>query len=382
MANEQVGCCFLYYAVGCILENDGPIKLRVALPKNITAQINIGKEWQFQNVILSLPPYFVPLHPETGVRLGPEPPGREGEVSPGEIYTEITCLTDFYVPDTISARLRARDETALNELLTRFENSGELRSNVESACDLVARTLAIRIQRQLVMELAGSSLIAANKYTGVRKQVAKGDPQEIPSLFTVSQASTDTIVKEIAIAANHTKWHVDALALRWLIRAWSETDYVFKYLSLFIPLELVLNQHKFKRPESKIQLGRTLKRIINEYNGEYNEHKPELQSFVSSLVEKYATRPTLEERFEDLARTAGLANLEQDIRDFRHYNEIRNNIVHRAELKIDQQLREAKLNVFGLQDLTERYVSYAVFGDALVYTNLTRLNTQNLERAS
>ena len=82
--------------------------------------------------------------------------------------------------------------------------------------------------------------------------------------------------------------------------------------------------------------------------------------------------PTLDERFEDLAKTAKLPGWEADIEAFKKYKRMRNMLIHGSDKDVQQKLSVGQEEVRTLEDLVERYVNYALFRDNKVYRSRWR----------
>ncbi len=67
-----------------------------------------------------------------------------------------------------------------------------------------------------------------------------------------------------------------------------------------------------------------------------------------------------------------MAGWENDIIAFRKFNRIRNSLVHQGNSNLDLQVPVSEDEVRQLEDLAERYVSLALFGDGRVYTSQYR----------
>ena len=63
---------------------------------------------------------------------------------------------------------------------------------------------------------------------------------------------------------------------------------------------------------------------------------------------------------------------EQDVTAFRKFNRIRNSLMHQGEPGVQLVVSVSDEEVRQLEDLTERYVSYKLFGDGVVYSTRWR----------
>lgn len=151
------------------------------------------------------------------------------------------------------------------------------------------------------------------------------------------------------------------------MRAWHESDPVFKFVALFIPLEFMLAGHSRGGSEVLKEHAGNIRRLIRRHAGADREA---LLSFFSALVE--AQRPSLPSRFEHLAREAEMPGWQADVEAFRRFNNLRNKLLHRGVRAVSLQVPISEDATRYLEDIVERYVSYATFGDARVYPSRWR----------
>ena len=148
----------------------------------------------------------------------------------------------------------------------------------------------------------------------------------------------------------------EAGVLRWLLRAWQETDPTYRFMALFIPLEMVLSGYKGPRVVPKAELQH-IRRIIN------NSGDPDRLSLIAVLNDvSSAMRPSLSSRFRAMAEELFIATAEADTASFERFNQIRNDLVHRGMEPTSNVGSVTEVDVGMLMDLTERYVVARVFG--------------------
>src|SRR5215208_6654611 len=81
-------------------------------------------------------------------------------------------------------------------------------------------------------------------------------------------------------------------ALQWLLRAWSEGDHVYRFLNLFIPLEVLLNEYGVPK-QSKIKAdARVIRKLISAHAV---ERKAESIQLLDAMLDNYL-RPSLVSR--------------------------------------------------------------------------------------
>jgi hypothetical protein len=86
-------------------------------------------------------------------------------------------------------------------------------------------------------------------------------------------------------------------------------------------------------------------------------------------------RPSLVSRFEEMARAAQIEGWETDVVAFRRFNSIRNKLLHRGEQRVQLVIslgEELQEETHELEDIAERYLSWSLFRDGLVYQSRWR----------
>ncbi len=172
---------------------------------------------------------------------------------------------------------------------------------------------------------------------------------------------------------------------------WGEQDDINRFIALFLPLELLLAGQSPTDPDvsntsdvTSRQLRGILKQLIHKHGG---QNSSALRDYLANLEPK---RPALLARFTAYAQKVGLPTWESDVAKFNRFNRMRNDLFHGRGLSaFDHETFEptteapllGKLNVEtaklqqalrSLTDLTERYVSQAVFGDTNIYLSRDR----------
>lgn len=152
--------------------------------------------------------------------------------------------------------------------------------------------------------------------------------------------------------------------LGWLIRAWAERDTIAKFNALFIPLEMILDGVSGTLSEDLSSHIQALQDFIQAQAGEETERLTQSLKGVTSKI-----RPSLIDRFNVFAEQAKMPGWENDKTAFKKFNRIRNDLLHRGDpnVKIHVSVGEVEEEVLALENLTERYVNYYLFGDNNVY---------------
>jgi hypothetical protein len=363
MASEYIGYRRLYGSRGCALA--GRESYELTFPAGETrVELYLGPKPHLGVMVQSGDKYFV--YGEQSV-LTQARYDKDAINVPeaGRFFTEIRCSLPIDVADDLSARFRNKDSAAQAALLTEAEKH---RPRFAQVADLVAGIVGLRFHRQLVLELRDE-----NPY------VERG-PGDTPANFASSAVEMlDGItIREEGIAAMGALLNAvgqapaealepAATIMRWLVLAWEERNSVAKFLSLFIPLECVLAGVGGNPAKEKARAERfaKLSSLVDLHGG---AGKAELAELVRTLARN--ARPSLNERFEQLARAAQLPSCEADIVAFRRFNDIRNKLLHEGRKDVRLVLGSkgsASDPEQGLEDLVERYVSWALFQDTSVY---------------
>jgi hypothetical protein len=163
---------------------------------------------------------------------------------------------------------------------------------------------------------------------------------------------------------------------RWMLRAWVERDIISKFTALFIPLEIILSGYGKENEYDKEKLKKY------EQIRELISGKPESEALLklfNSLVQ--SQQPSLVSRFEGLANEAKLAGFESHVIAFKRFNKIRNKLLHQGDpnVKLEVPINDESLEqeTQQLEDLVERYVSWTLFRDQVVYPSRWRKSKNN-----
>ena len=149
--------------------------------------------------------------------------------------------------------------------------------------------------------------------------------------------------------------------LAWLLRAWSAEDPVLKFVSLFTPLESVMPPMP---PDKK---AKEFKENRDKIFSLIRDHADGLDKANLRMLVKDVPSPPLAKRFENWASSAILPGWENDIVAFNKFSGMSNSLLHRGEPDVKFEVDILPDDVRTLEDITERYVSLALFGDANVY---------------
>jgi hypothetical protein len=287
---------------------------------------------------------------------------------PRHFFTEILCSKQVEISQELSQAFHGKDPNAHGELLRLAEQDAKL---LKGATDLIAGTIGLRFHRQFVLELINENFFAmrgehdfAFNNVGPGLELLEGirlNPNGAENLRQLLQAIGQATPGAQEFAAS---------ALVWLLRAWTERDTMSKFMALFIPIEMILAGYRDNRDTERQEKASMIRNLLATQGGtEANS----LLTFFNQIIEQH--RPSLASRFEEIAKEAQIEGWEADVRAFRRFNSIRNNLLHRGEREVKLEIslgEELKEETRKLEDITERYVSWALFGDGAVYSSRWR----------
>ena len=260
--------------------------------------------------------------------------------------------------DELFAAFYREDQTANLELLKRAETHAD---DFDMVMDCLCGVLGLRFHPQFIQELLNENFVAFHDEKRTHNY-ATSAVQKLDSII-LNQPGIDTITRMFPdlgkVEAKVTQ--KSSRILGWLIRAWAERDIIAKFNALFIPLEMILNDVSGALSEDLSSHIQALQDFIQAQGGEETER---LSKSLKEVVSKI--RPSLIDRFNTFADQAKMPGYENDKVAFKMFNRIRNGLLHRGDpnVKIHVPVGE---EVQALEDLTERYVNYYLFGDTNVY---------------
>lgn len=277
-------------------------------------------------------------------------------------YLEILISSDYEVDDKLSNKLLEKDTDAREELLSIAKKQVVL---FENLLDSISGIVGLKFHRQFVLKpLIENPLIISGPepvscFTGPSVEVLQSISfTDIGSTLLNDYIKSLSETNDITLAKAGSVFH-------WLLKAWRERDPIAKFIYLFIPLECVL-QSDTEIPNEAHQNILLLETLVQ--NSE-SPDKAKLLSFLDNAKTKYG--PNLNARFEAFAKSSGIPGWETDIIAFRKYNRMRNLLVHAGRKDIRTHINIAD-ETRVLEDLVERYICSAFFGDHNIYASQWR----------
>lgn len=354
MTTLTLGWRRLYDALGFSIESSGPV----------TASANFVDGRQIN--------FYLGLEPPVGVMSinegGYIVPGRQVEILKASPEYETDCFCEISI--TWSRNLTAEEEQLLSEADNTFHHKilSEARASLdepENLLDAAAGALGLSIHRQLVLK----PLIENVFFTGGPLPISSfsGPVWERLDHLGVSEEGKSTISNLLTGMGQTPEkaWLKGGATLHWLLKAWRERDYITKFMYLFIPLEAVVQSTPELAADASRELN-AIREIVDQSNA---SDKAELISFIERAKTKF--NPTLNARFEELAKKHALPGWELDVEAFKKFNRMRNLLLHTGNKRLSAHI-DFKQHSRTLEDLVERYVALEIVGAPAVYQSSHR----------
>ena len=350
----RVGLRRLYRAHGCEIEA-GSLEKDFLLGENFSASIRIGSRPRFGLHTGGFScRYLAPGIDKLEVSYRYEPDIEKTELA-GQPLTEIIVSREIDV------------ETEFRDAFERGEATFQYRAadlayaetnHLLPALEFVGGLIGLRVARQFLAELVNETPVTWRS-DGPHLQFLYKGPKILGGLRLTSDGG-DYLQAYLDIAAQHKDENILEWGriLGWLQKAWAEDEPVTRFLWFFIPLECVLGSVSIEN-RTRAEACKSIRKLIKEHAG---DQKQQLLGIFNKITE--SLRPSLEERFAAFARSSQCESCEADILAFRRFNRLRNGLLHRGEPKVQLHVEDPDTEqVGGIQDIAERYISKAVFGD-------------------
>jgi len=289
---------------------------------------------------------------------------------PRHFFTEIICINQVEVPDDVSESFQAKEPRAHDKLLALAEQRAV---PLRAATDLIAGTIGLRFHRQFVIEVINENFFALRSDTDYAYNYASSSVELLEDIRLNSNGieMMPALLEAVGKAAPEAI-EFGASAMAWLLRSWVERDHVSKFMSLFIPIEIILRGYgeSSDNVEEKQHTTASIQNLLVKHGG---DERSNLIAFFNQAIAHQ--RPSLASRFEIMAKQAQIDGWQADIAAFRRFNSIRNKLLHRGDRQVRLSIsvgEEFEQETRELEDLAERYVSWRLFRDASVYKSQWR----------
>jgi hypothetical protein len=362
MATEALGLRRLYGAPGFHFADLGQFEHTFQFDETYAVKVVIGPRPLYGFIERTGNTFYEPGGRPVEMKVSFHPEAPE-DLTGFRSYTEITVTFQAEIDDTLAARFRAGDDSkADNEVMTLIRPQ---KPTLVEIADIVAGNIGLRVHRQLVFRLLNEHTIAFREKEQVKGDVSSGWVEMLDDVRAASGAAEwvkATIERSRALKDSNREYARNILF--WLMTAWSEQDAVNMFFALFVPLELILDSISIPTIPSAER--------ISEFRSSLSEALPVFVPDFDRLAAAVA-RPSLNDRFQELARTLAFKGWERDVEAFKGLNRDRNRLLHRGQNKVRLTVEFENNEIRQMKDLVERYVSGRLFGDENVYPSSFRI---------
>lgn len=354
MGIEIIGVRRLYDALGCGLgiENEICINMPIVVGKNVS--VYIGPNPPLGVLTIEADQYGIP--------------GKQCKMAytnneyKSDCYLEIVITMEYEADDKISDGILAKDQHSRQELLGIIGNDSKL---FEKLLDFISGIIGLKLHRQLVLKPLIENPLILSGPEHVSSYVGPVVEMLDPIIFNENaQIVIESYVKALE-SCDETALIKAGSIFHWLNKAWRERDLVAKFIYLFIPLEGILQSDT----EIPNEAHSNIENLINLVKMSDSIDKEKLLSFLEMTKNKYG--PNLNARFEEFAKKSAIPGWETDVEVFKKYNRMRNLLVHAGRRDISTHINIQE-ETRTLEDLIERYLSVALFGNHDVYQSRWR----------
>lgn len=285
---------------------------------------------------------------------------------PADLFVELIASQKASVDDALAESFYAKESEARSAVLRIAEGQKTL---FDRSLDYVAGVLGLRLNYQFINKPIDSQCFA---YRRKGEQYSLSVPLHIttvePYTLDLSEVTKPAFRRRFPLPAAGWAWQDSSEVLAWLLRAWSASDPIQRFVALFIPLECVIPAiPKKELNESEWGKKRTALLDLAKTHPDKAQRKA-----LSRMIKGTLVNPPLFERFKSWATEATLPGWKSDIAAFKRFYQMRNRLVHQGTSEVELKVTLEPEDVRSLEDITERYVSLALFGEADVYQSAVR----------
>lgn len=364
MTRERVGYRRLYDAIGCSLAEGSELRIEFPMRSPLSAQVYLGPKPSFGISIQTAGDGFI-VPGEENVLVKVEHKSDASQSSyPRKFFTEVCCSLEVNVPEDVSAAFHQKDTKARDEVLRLAE---EHEAALKNTADFVAGVVGLRFHRQFVIKVICENFYALREDGPVIQSY--GPWAEVLQGLALNPQGAENLAAILKVCGQGEPGLQEFAGdvFGWLLRAWTERDSVSRFLSLFVPLEMILQGQGTGEPAAEWE---TIRELIK-------THAPDLRQTLLAFLDRVQglDRPSLNERFEAMARGSGHPGWEADVQAFRKFNALRNALLHRGDPRVKFHVTVGDDEAKEMGDLVERYVSLRFFQDMAVYPSKWRPRT-------
>lgn len=370
MTTIRIGQRRLFEAVESSISGKDRIRTEKQLPNGLFIIVSIGPEPIFGKMVSSGRAKYTTRNP-AGWNMGPHEPLSN---PPHGCYTEIICYEELEISDEEFAKLEAGDIVLRDKYLSQAQSKSEKYLKV---INWFGGVIGIRLHRLFVTEPITDNCFICKQDMYNLGMPVMGLVLENINPITLNESGISLFEQLPSIFPNTDEALVRfGTAFEWLLRAWTVRDSIERFMALFIPLEIMLNN-------SNIGFKPSNKELIDELGKSVQDSK--LLKEVKDRIQYW--RPPLAIRFEFLAEKYALDGWKQDVKAFRKFNKMRNDLFHGhstrvvelVDVPLDEQELEGESSekidekvTAKLEDMVERYLCKAIFGDQNLYLSFWR----------
>jgi hypothetical protein len=258
MKEIRIGYSKIYNAEGCNLLGRKEIILQF-LVNGIEVRVFVGSEHK----------HLISVFSESGsnnksVQIHPTP-----KIYPADLYTEILALQTLQVEDDIAEAFENRNEKAKEFIGSK---AIELHPNLSIATDYIAGLIGLRLHNNLVRKLITEQSYEYCTLSDIYSFRSGFVMNFIPSIEWDISEGNRVIFPKLQEA-----WSLEEAAkiLAWVLRAWDAEDPILRFVSLFIPLEIVVKKYnEINNGPSEIDIwGKQRKEILKIVQGASIDNK-------------------------------------------------------------------------------------------------------------
>jgi len=370
MKTIRIGQRRLFEAIECSVEGIDNIRVERQLSNGLFLILHIGHEPIFGKMVSSGRAKYMTRNP-AGSRMGPHEPLSN---LPHGLYTEIICLEELQISDEEYSKIESGDAALKDKYLKQAMKKSEKYLKV---INWFAGVIGLRFHRLFVVEPVTENCFVCKQDLYNFAMPIYGLVLEVIDPVTLNETGVSLLKEVHAIFPNTTEdLEKFGTAFEWLLRAWTVRDSIDRFMALFIPLEIMLNNANISFKPTNQDIIQSLEKFVQDPTT-LQEAKERIQGW----------KPPLAGQFEFLAKKYALAGWEQDVKAFRKFNRMRNELFHGRSTRVtelidipgedsqagDDQTSEIDSKTTAkLEDIVERYLCKAIFGDQTIYESFWR----------
>lgn len=369
MQTIKIGYRRLFEAVECSIADADHIRVDKQLINGHFLHLYLGPNPIFGKMVATGRAKYVTRNPMPFHMAPYEPLSNP----PHGFYTEIICCEEIQIPDDEYSKIENNDVSLKEKYLKKARDNEE---KYKVIVNWFAGMIGLRLHRLFVVEPIVENYFVSKPDLSYIHMPLYGLVLENIKIISIN-SNGKTILENYpnVLPTDNDALFKCGTAFEWLLRAWTIRDSLNRFTALFIPLEIILNIFDFASTPSNQDLIRSLEGVIQD---------AELLKATKERIQNW--RPSLNKRFELLAEKYKLEGWEKDIKAFKKFNRMRNDLFHGHTTKISELVvlpedadtpEEApgKINdsiTMKLEDIVERYLCKAIFGDENVYLSFWR----------